>query len=115
MSRLGTITRRSFLVVSAAVAGGVAFGYYKYQQDPANPLTAAEGETIFNPWVIVRADRVTVITPRAEMGQGVQTTLAALVAEEMDLAWDQVRAEHGPAASAYTNFVAAGASLPFAV
>ena len=114
MSRLGTITRRSFLVVSAAVAGGVAFGYYKYQQDPANPLTAAEGETIFNPWVIVRADRVTVITPRAEMGQGVQTTLAALVAEEMDLAWDQVRAEHGPAASAYTNFVAAGASLPFA-
>ena len=114
MSRLGTITRRSFLVVSAAVAGGVAFGYYKYQQNPANPLTASAGETIFNPWVIVRADGVTVITPRAEMGQGIHTTLAALVAEEMDLTWDQVRAEHGPASSAYVNLAVAGAGLPFA-
>lgn len=113
MSRLGTITRRSFLVASAAVAGGVAFGYYKYVQTPANPLVPGTGETVFNPWVIVRADGVTVVTPRAEMGQGIQTTLAALVAEEMDLDWAQVRAEHGPASAAYANLAVAGAGLPF--
>lgn len=114
MSRLGKITRRGFLVASATVAGGVAFGYYKWQQDPANPLAPGPGEAIFNPWVIVRTDGVTVITPRAEMGQGVQTTLAALVAEEMDLDWAQVRAEHGPAAAAYANLAVAAAGLPFA-
>lgn len=29
MSKLGTITRRTFLVASAAVAGGVVFGTYQ--------------------------------------------------------------------------------------
>lgn len=109
-----SLTRRAFLVASAAVAGGVAFGYYKYRETPANPLHAGPGEVVFNPWVIVRTDGVTVITPRAEMGQGVQTTLAALVAEEMDLDWSQVRAEHGPAAAAYMNLAVAKAGLPFA-
>ncbi len=113
MSRLGTITRRTFLVAGVAIAGGAAFGYYQYRKDPANPLTVGEGEATFNPWVIVRADGVTVITPRAEMGQGVQTTLAALVAEEMDLAWDQVRAEHGPASAAYYNSAGGELGAPF--
>lgn len=113
MSRLGTITRRGLLVASAAVAGGVAFGFYRYVQDPANPLVPGAGETVFNPWVILRADGVTVITPRAEMGQGIQTTLAALVAEEMDLDWSQVRAEHGPASATYANLAVAAAGLPF--
>ncbi len=113
MSRAGRIARRSFLVAAASVAGGAAFGYWQYRRDPANPLAAGEGEAVFNPWVVVRADGVTVITPRAEMGQGAQTTLAALVAEEMDLGWDQVRAEHGPAAAAYYNGFLGEAGLPF--
>ena len=41
--------------------------------------------------------------PRAEMGQGVHSTLAALVAEELDVAWEDVRVLHGPAAQAYYN------------
>ncbi len=114
MSRAGRITRRSFLVATVAVAGGTAFGYWRYREAGANPLTAGPGETVFNPWVILRSDGVTIVAPRAEMGQGVQSTLAALVAEEMDLDWAEVRAEHGPAASAYANLAVAAAGLPFA-
>ena len=38
MSRLGKIARRTFLIGSAAVVGGVAFGAHKYRSEGENPL-----------------------------------------------------------------------------
>ena len=108
------LARRAFLIGSVAVAGGVAFGAYALRRDPENPLQAGEGQAVINPYVIVDADGVTVITPRAEMGQGIHTTLAALVAEEMDLDLAQVRTLHGPAAEAYANRAIAELGAPFA-
>lgn len=101
MGKLRTFTRRAFLVTSAAVAGGVAFGAYKLAETPDNPLAQDDGA--LNPWVMINGDGVTIITPRAEMGQGVMTTLAALVAEELDVDLDTVNVMHGPAAQAYYN------------
>ena len=116
MSRIGKIARRSFLVVSAAVAGGVAFGYWKYSQPYENPLLDgldADAAAI-TPYVIVDGDGVTVIVPRAEMGQGVTTTLAALVAEELDIALEDIRVIHGPASVAYYNRAVFEEGIPFA-
>ena len=106
MSRLGTITRRSLLVGAAALAGGVAVGYWYVRRPYPNPLEGelADGETTFNPYVKIAPDnRITVVAPRAEMGQGVSTTLAAMVAEEMQIGLDQLTVEHGPASFAYFN------------
>ena len=103
MASWKTITRRSFIVLGAAMVGGAAFGAYKVAEVPANPLVPAPGSTPLNPWVIINADGITVIAPRAEMGQGISTTLAALVAEELDVDWSQVRVLHGPPAQAYYN------------
>jgi isoquinoline 1-oxidoreductase beta subunit len=103
MASWKTITRRSFIVLGAAVVGGAAFGAYKVAEVPTNPLVPAPGSTPLNPWVIINADGITVIAPRAEMGQGISTTLAALVAEELDVNWEQVRVLHGPPAQAYYN------------
>lgn len=100
------ITRRAFLVSSALVAGGAAFGVYTAQKDLKTPLASA-----LNPFVVI-TDTVTIVVPRAEMGQGVSTTLAALVAEELDLEWDQVRVIHGPAAAAYYNGAILGDAVP---
>ncbi len=47
------------------------------------------------------------------MGQGVHTTLAALVAEELDLPWGEVRTLHGPAAAAYFNAAMLEAAVPY--
>ena len=106
MSTLGKITRRTFLVASAAVAGGVLFGTYKYKQALPNPLLDGDdaGKPDFaslNPYIKIDQDGVTVITPRAEMGQGIQSTLAMLVAEELDLDWKTIKTEHGPASNSY--------------
>ena len=102
MGKLRTITRRTFFVGSVAVVGGVAFGTYQVMRDPKAPGIDADG-VVLNPWVVIDARGVTVIVPRAEMGQGVQTTLAALAAEELEVPLDQVRVEHGPPGEAYAN------------
>jgi isoquinoline 1-oxidoreductase beta subunit len=54
---------------------------------------------------VLDGDGITIIAPRAEMGQGIHTTLAALVAEELDVALDEVRVEHGPASDEYANTI----------
>ena len=113
MSRLRTIARRTFLVGSAAILGGVAFGFYKYRKPHPNPIAGA-GIGALTPYVLIDPQGVTIITPRAEMGQGIHSTLAALVAEELDLPWDQVRVLHGPPAAAYYNAAMLEEGVPFA-
>ncbi|MFZ1468229.1 MAG: molybdopterin cofactor-binding domain-containing protein [Paracoccaceae bacterium] len=112
MGRLRTIARRSFLIGSAAIAGGVAFGWYQYRKELPNPI-AGQGLGVLTPYVLIDAQGVTLITPRAEMGQGTHTTLAALVAEELALDWDQVRVMHGPPGQAYYNGALLREGVPF--
>ena len=115
MGKLATIARRSFLIGSAAVAGGVAFGVYKFKKDAPNPLLddLPQGASAITPYVRIDAQGVTLIAPRAEMGQGIHTTLAALVAEELDVAWDSIRVEHGPLGAAYYNRALVEHNVPF--
>ena len=113
MSRLGRITRRGFLVTGVAMAGGAAFGVWKAREVPPNPLRPGAGSVALNPWVVIDRRGVTLITPRAEMGQGTQTTLAALLAEELDMAWEEITVRHGPPAQAYFNGALLEAGLPF--
>ena len=113
MASVGKIARRSFLIGSAAVLGGAAFGVYQIAKDAPNPLESGEGIVALNPYVVVTTEGVTIIAPRAEMGQGVHTTLAALVAEEMDLPWEDITVLHGPPAQAYFNQALLGLGLPF--
>jgi isoquinoline 1-oxidoreductase beta subunit len=117
MGRVATIARRTFLIGAIAIAGGAAFGYYQYKKPVKNPLKEglAEGEATFNPYVKIASDNtITIIAPRAEMGQGIMTTLAALVAEELEVRLDQVMVEHGPASGAYYNEAVLAEGAPFA-
>ena len=115
MGKLATIARRTFLIGSAAVVGGVAFGVYKVKKDAPNPLLddLPQGATALTPYVRVDGQGVTLIAPRAEMGQGIHTTLAALVAEELDVAWESIRVEHGPPGAAYYNRALVEHNVPF--
>ncbi|WP_375258860.1 molybdopterin cofactor-binding domain-containing protein [Citreimonas sp.] len=112
MSRIGTIARRTFLFGSAAIVGGVAFAGWYVTRPAANPLRPAEGETAMNPFVLIGADGITLAAPRAEMGQGTQTTWAALLAEELDVDLADVTVIHGPPAQAYYNTAMMAEGLP---
>jgi isoquinoline 1-oxidoreductase beta subunit len=97
-------TRRAFLIGSVAVAGGVAVGFRLDRANQTSALLELEsGQSALTPYVIIDQDGITIITPRAEMGQGIHTTLAALVAEELDVVFEDVRVEHGPASDHYAN------------
>jgi isoquinoline 1-oxidoreductase subunit beta len=116
MSGAGTIVRRTFLIGTAAVAGGVAFGIYAYKRVPTNPLVKnlRTGQTALTPYVRVDQSGVTIITPRADVGQGAYSVQAALVAEEMDLAWEEIKVDPGPPSGAYYNGKVLAEGLPFA-
>ncbi|EAQ01042.1 isoquinoline 1-oxidoreductase, beta subunit, putative [Pseudooceanicola batsensis HTCC2597] len=114
MSRIGKIARRSFLIGTAAVAGGVAFGVYAARRPAPSPLSPAEGEVALNPFIVIDRAAVTVIVPKAEMGQGVQTTWATLAAEELDMEPADLRIAHGPPGKAYYNRAMGTQMLPVA-
>ncbi len=99
-------TRRQFLIGSAAVAGGFVVGCRTDLPDRLpDSIEIEPGQTALTPYVVIDKDGITIITPRAEMGQGIHTTLAALVAEELDVSFEDVRVEHGPASELYSNTI----------
>ena len=100
-------TRRSFLASGVLVGGGLIVGV---ALRPGNrnsqlaPLVAGDGETLVHSWVKLDEDnRVTVLVPHAEMGQGVGTALAQMLADELDADWDLVGFEEAPALSEFAN------------
>src|SRR5882672_3350988 len=87
------ISRRKFIVGTAAAGGGLALGFKLPFIGSAEAATASATEV--NAWVVVRPDSTCVIRiARSEMGQGTLTGLAQLVAEELECDWKKVATEH---------------------
>jgi isoquinoline 1-oxidoreductase beta subunit len=86
------VSRRNFLVGSAAAVGGLSLGFnVPFGNDAAAQAVADE----INAWVVVKADDTVVIRiARSEMGQGTLTGLAQLVAEELECDWSKVTTEY---------------------
>jgi isoquinoline 1-oxidoreductase subunit beta len=90
----GTVTRRQVLRSGAAIAGGLLIGI---EFGPARAAGSIPTGARLNAFVHVGPDdRVTITMPAVEMGQGVYTSQAMCVAEELDVGLDQVVAAHAP-------------------
>lgn len=116
MGRVKTIARRGFLIGSAAVAGGVVFGTYLYKREGENPLLDGlkPGETAITPYVKIDAQGITLITPRADVGQGAWSMQAHMIAEELDIDPRSAKLSPGPADAIYYNGVVGAEALPIA-
>src|SRR5947207_5610554 len=88
------LSRRTFIVGSAAAGGGLALGFNLPALDGAAAQGAANGGAEVNIWVAIKPDDTCVIRiARSEMGQGTLTGLAQLVAEELECDWKKVTTE----------------------
>lgn len=116
MSKAKTIARRTFLIGSAAVAGGLVVGWALVKWPIRNPLLDAldDDDATLNPYVKIDPNGITIITPRADLGQGAYSMQAMLVAEELDVAWGSFRVEPGPPSKAYYNEAVLAEGMPFA-
>ncbi len=111
-----SLTRRTFLRVSTTAAGGLLVSLYfdlpLGAQQPEKPKAGQEGQgpnpepKVYPPeaFVHIRPDgKIVIQVNRLEFGQGVQTALPMLLADEMDADWSQVMAELAPAADVYRD------------
>jgi isoquinoline 1-oxidoreductase subunit beta len=96
------LTRRQFVTSTIAAAGclvvGVRVPWAKSLAATVDPLTP------FNTWLKIAPDEtITIVVPVSEVGQGVDTALPMIVAEELECDWTQVRSELAPADPRYAN------------
>jgi len=89
--KVANISRRKFIVGSAAAGGGLALGFkLPFGIAPAAAQSAAADPEV-TAWVVVKPDDTCMIRiARTEMGQGTHTGLAQLVVEELECDWRKV-------------------------
>ncbi|WP_374146067.1 molybdopterin cofactor-binding domain-containing protein [Sphingomonas sp. 28-63-12] len=99
--------RRTFLIGGAAVVGGGIFAI-KYADSSARSAAAAmtDGKSGHNfaTWLrIGEDDKITLFSPHIDIGQGSNTGLAQMLADELDADWAKVEVVSAPAESAFAN------------
>ena len=91
-----TLSRRQFLGSAAGLTFAVSLGPNGAWL--VGDARAARGEFAIGAWVRITPDnRITIVTPSAEMGQGSMTGVPIALAEELDADWSTVTLEMAPA------------------
>ncbi|MEN8176726.1 MAG: molybdopterin cofactor-binding domain-containing protein, partial [Pseudomonadota bacterium] len=97
------LTRRDFIKLSATAGGGLLLGLDLQAGAEATEEKRAGGFSP-NAWIRIDAnDQVTLQVASSEMGQGIMTGIAMILAEELDADWSRVKAEFAPSDKAYYN------------
>ena len=106
--RLGKWTRRGLITAGVVTGGALIIGIAirpGHRAPRIRDLVANDEEALLNIWVKIAADnRTTAILPHAEMGQGVHTALAQMLADELDADWRLVDVLEAPAHEEYANY-----------
>jgi isoquinoline 1-oxidoreductase beta subunit len=106
------LNRRDFLKVLGATGASLMIGIYLGGCDSDQTSTALPAG-ILEPNIYVKIDSsntVTITAFRSEMGQGIRTAIAMILAEELDVDWDTVVIDQAFADARYGNQVTGGSA-----
>jgi isoquinoline 1-oxidoreductase subunit beta len=96
------VDRRSFLKTGLAGATGLVIGFYLPGKREALAAPSADAPQMMNAFIqITPDDKVTILISKSEMGQGVETSLAMLAAEELECDWKRINTVFAPADKVY--------------
>src|ERR1700686_971681 len=104
-SNLAQLSRRSFLRVSATAAAGLLVSLH-FDLPLAAQVGAQTKPEIYPPDAFVQImpdGKIVIQVNRLEFGQGVQTALPMILADELDADWSQVIGELAPAKDYYKD------------
>ena len=94
------LKRRHFLIGGAALAGAGVFGVKIADMSAASrakDLVVGKGEGGFATWLKIAADdTITLYSPHIDFGQGSQTALAQMLADELDGDWSKIMLSRRP-------------------
>src|SRR5258708_18692442 len=111
-SSLSAMDRRSFIKVSALAGGGLLVGtYLRLGASSARAQSVSGSAANFAPNAFISispSGAVSLIAPNTEMGQGAKTALPMIIAEELDVDWEQVTITQGDLNPAYGRQFAVG-------
>src|SRR6185369_2117383 len=111
MKHTHDIDRRRFLTVSALAGGGLLIGMHVRlgKLDAEELVATSAADFAPNAFISISSSgAVSLIAPNSEMGQGAKTSLPMIVAEELDVAWEQVTITQGDLNPAYGRQFAVG-------
>ncbi|MFK7812991.1 MAG: molybdopterin cofactor-binding domain-containing protein [Maribacter sp.] len=109
-----TFSRRAFMRTSSLAGGGMLIGFNLFQACKPKAVPPVDLSkltyTDFNAFIKIAANgAVTIFSPNPEIGQGVKTAMPMLIAEELEVAWNNVFVEQGILdTNNYTRQVAGG-------
>src|SRR5882672_12897506 len=92
------VSRRGLL--TGGLAGGFLLAFHlpvRAVNEPVQPPDVTDGK--FAPNAFIRIDpagKTTLVMPQVEMGQGIYTAVAMILAEELDADYQQIVLEHAP-------------------
>lgn len=107
-----SIGRRSFLKTMALAGGGLMIGF-SWKASSAEGMDVENlPEELFdiNAYIKIASNgEITIFSPNPEIGQNVKTSMPLIVAEELDVDWEQVKVEQAPLDSnKYSRQIAGG-------
>jgi len=113
---MSIINRRQFIGASSGFMLGIGLAGCEKNSGASNAnqnlvsVAANFDSAKFNNWLSINSDNTaTILASNPEIGQGVKTALPMIVAEELEIPWDQVRVEQAPVDPvAYERQVAGG-------
>jgi isoquinoline 1-oxidoreductase subunit beta len=96
-ANLSVVSRRGIL--TGALAAGFVFAFHLPVRAVDEPADPSDSKRKFVPNAFIRIDsegHVTLVMPQVEMGQGIYTSVAMILAEELDADFAKVVLEHAP-------------------
>ncbi len=104
--KMSPLSRREFVAAGVAAGAGLVIGFYL-------PHSGSSQKEAFSPNAYLRItpdNKVTIVVPRSEMGQGVRTALPMILAEELEADWKQIEIEQAGASTLFGDQTTGGSA-----